>query len=177
MYRIIIALIASTILLTSCNNSGSKEKADTKVTLSQINKAEGELFGENVTTPNLEKAKELVGLYIAYANENPDDKESPNLLFKAADISMNLSSAKNTLALFNRILKEYPDFESVPTIMFLKGFVYEDQVHDYEMAAKCYIDFLEKYPESDFADDAKVSLDNLGKSPEDLIKEFEAKNN
>jgi TolA-binding protein len=59
--------------------------------------------------------------------------------------------------------------------MFLKAFVYEDQLHDLNKAKKYYEEFLEKYPDSDFADDARISLQNLGKSPEELIKEFEEK--
>ncbi len=177
MNKLIIILITSSFILLSCNNNNSNEQdTSSKVTIEQINNLEGELFGGDMTTPNLEKAKELVGLYIEYANTYPKDTVSADLLFKAADISMNLSSAKNTIALFNRILNEYPDYRNVSTVLFLKGFVYEDQVRDYEKAGKCYIDFLEKYPESDFADDAKVSIQNLGKSPEDLIREFESKN-
>jgi len=46
-----------------------------------------------------------------------------------------------------------------------------------ELRAKAFTyeaeEFLEKYPDSDFADDARISLQNLGKSPEELIKELE----
>jgi inosine/xanthosine triphosphate pyrophosphatase family protein len=33
--------------------------------------------------------------------------------------------------------------------------------------------FLQKYPDNDFADDARISIENLGKTPEELIKQFE----
>jgi len=153
-----------------------QSQEETAVTIENITELENELFGGEMATPDLAKAKQLVDMYIAYANQHPKSEESADLLFKAADISMNLGSAQNTIALFNRILMEYPDFENRSTVMFLKGFVYEDQVKDYEKAGRCYMEFLDNYPESDFADDAKVSLDNLGKSPEELIKEFESKN-
>lgn len=175
MYRLLIILFATSIFLFSCENSSSSDTG-TDVTLRDIENLEGELFGDEMATPDLKKAKSLVDMYIAYANQYPKDPNSANLLFKAADISMNLGTAQSTIALFNRILMEYPDFENRPTVMFLKGFVYEDQLQDYEKAARCYMDFLETYPESDFADDAKISLDNLGKTPEELIKEFESKN-
>lgn len=168
-------LIASTFLIISCTDS-KKQTSDKEVTIEEITAFEGELFGGEMTTPDLKKAKELVQMYISYANNNPTDEKSPDLLFKAADISMNLDSGTNTIALFNRIIKEYPNYKNVATVMFLKGFVYEDQLQDYQNAAKCYMEFLEKYPESDFADDAQVSLNNLGKTPEELIKEFEANN-
>lgn len=175
MNKLFFILITSTIFLISCNNN-QKQATGTDVTIEQINELEAELFGAEVTTPDLVKAKELVLMYIAYANNNPKDEKSPDLLFKAADISMNLGSGTNTIALFNRIIKEYPDYKNVSTVMFLKGFVYEDQLQDYKAAGDCYLEFLEKYPDSDFANDAQVSLTNLGKTPEELIKEFESKN-
>jgi hypothetical protein len=43
-------------------------------------------------------------------------------------------------------------------------------------AKETYEDFLKKFPDDkDYADDATMALKNLGKSPEDLIKEFEKK--
>lgn len=54
------------------------------------------------------------------------------------------------------------------------GFVYENDLNDLENAKQTYEAFLQKYPnDPDFADDAQMALKNLGKSPEELIKEFE----
>lgn len=47
---------------------------------------------------------------------------------------------------------------------------------DYKNAEKYYKLFLEKYPNNDFTDDAEISLKNLGKTPEQLIEEFEEMN-
>jgi outer membrane protein assembly factor BamD (BamD/ComL family) len=174
MYRIIIVLLVSSFLLQSCNNNSDDSEAI--VNIEDINNLEEELFGEMTTTPDMKKAKQLVRSYIIYADQNQDDSLAPELLFKASDISMNISDANATIAIFNRIINNYPNYKNIPTVMFLKGFVYEDQLNDYTNARKYYMEFLDKYPESDFADDALVSINNLGKSPEELIKEFEKKN-
>ncbi len=50
-------------------------------------------------------------------------------------------------------------------------------LRDLDECKKYYEEFLEKYPESDFADDAEMSLKNLGKTPEELIMEFEKNQN
>ncbi len=176
MYRILILLIISTFLFQSCTNNNAESNGEEVVTIRDINDLEEELFGEMTTTPDIEKAKQLLKMYIIYADQNQNDSLAPEFLFKASDISMNISDAKATIALFNRIMRNYPDYKNIPTIMFLKGFVYEDQLNDYANARKYYLEFLEKYPNSDFADDAVVSLNNLGKSPEELIKEFEKNN-
>ncbi len=177
MYKIVIVLFFSTFLLVSCNNTNNAVDSTKEVSIEHINSLEAELFNANMTTPNLEKAKQLADMYVAYADQNPNDSIAPDFLFKGADINMNISSPQTTIALFDNIISLYPGYKNIPTIMFLKGFVYEDQLNDYENARKCYEEFLEKYPDSDFADDALVSLNNLGKSPEELIKEFEKQNN
>lgn len=118
-------------------------------------------------------AVNLIGLYQKYATEYPEDSLAPVYLFRASDLSMNLQRPKETISLFNELLEKYPDYDKTPSVLFLKAFVYEDQMGDLENAKTYYEEFLDKYPDSDFADDAEMSLKNLGKSPEELILEFE----
>lgn len=172
MYKISISLIIATIMLYACESSEQKNT----LKISDINKVETELFSSTITAPDLVKAKQLADMYITYANENPDDTIAPDFIFKAADINMNLNNPNVTIGLFNNLIENYPKYKNISSAMFLKGFVYEDQLNDYANAKKCYLEFLELFPDSDFADDAVISLDNLGKSPEELIKEFEMKN-
>ena len=73
-------------------------------------------------------------------------------------------------------MTEYPDYEKASECLFMKGFIYDNNLQDYEMAKKIYLEFLEKYPDDEFADDAQASIDNLGKSLEEIIQEFEMKN-
>jgi len=174
MLRISTVLFISTILLISCNNTNNSNNT---VTLEQISSLEKELFSSENLSLDMAKAKHLAELYIEFAKTHPQDQLSPEFLYKASDIYMNLNYPKQALALYDNILTKYPSYKNNPTIMFLKGFVYDDQLKDYDNARVCYENFLEKYPESEFADDAIISLNNLGKSPEEMIKEFELKNN
>lgn len=171
----ILLLISATII--SCNNNKTVENEKTAVTLEQISNLEDQLFSSEASAPDVAKATKLATMYVDYANQNPNDSLAADYLFKASDISMNMNNPQNTVALFKHIMSKYPDYKNIPTIMFLTGFVYDDQLQDYESAKKYYNEFLAKYPESDFADDARISLQNLGKTPEELIKEFENINN
>lgn len=177
MFRIVLTVIISAIVFYSCESGSNKTNDDNNVTLDDINKLESELYGTNTGAPDMEKAKLLASHYVDYADLYPNDSNSVEFLFKASDIYMNTGDPKLTLTIFNKILSQYPDYRNIPIVMFLKGFVYEDQLHDYTNAKKYYLEFLDKYPDSDFADDAIVSINNLGKSPEELIKEFESKSN
>jgi len=130
---------------------------------------------ENATAPlNIEKAKELVNAYTDFAKKYPNDTNSVNFLFKAANISM-ISQPKLSVELFDQVIKDYPTFNKIAYCMFLKAFVYDDKLKNINKAREAYEVFLKKYPTNDFADDAKACLDNLGKTPEQLIHEFEAK--
>ncbi len=172
MLKNLVIIIAATVLMISCNSNTNSNDKD--ISIEKIAKLEGEIFGNSsMTIPDAAKAEELVDMYILYANQNPTDSIAPKLLYKAADISMNFRAPVRSISLLNRIINEYPNFENMPTAMFLKGFIYDDQLADYTNARKSYMDFLERFPDSEFADDAKLSLKNLGKTPEQLIKEFE----
>ena len=173
MFRIIVFVFVSAMILTSCQGSGEKSENKEVDLKTSIERMEDELFNSGQSRIDRQKALKLISLYSTYADINPDDELSPEYLFKASDISMNLNRPVQTIQLFNKILDSYPDHEKTPTALFLKAFVFEDQMKDYDKAREYYTMFLEKYPDNEFADDAEVSLKNLGKTPEELIREFE----
>lgn len=165
------------IVLGGCLNTEPKSETSAKeLSLEEsITLLEEELFDSTSLRLDNRKALELIRLYEEYATTYPESELAPEYLFNAADISMNMRRPNATIALFDRIIAEYPDYKRSASALFLKAFVYEDQLKDYENARTNYELFLVKYPLSEFADDAEVSLKNLGKSPEELIKEFEEK--
>lgn len=161
-------LMASVMILFSCSFNQGKKKSNIKV-------METKLFSDENKMIDPVKAGELMKAYISFADEFPDAKEAPEYLFKAGDLSMNLNIPQQAIQVFERIINKYPDYEKAPQCLFLKGYVYENEIGDLNTAKKIYEEFITKYPNDEFADDAAVSIKNLGKSPEELIKEFEAK--
>jgi tetratricopeptide (TPR) repeat protein len=164
------------VFATACDGPQKGEQKNDMSLNERIQLQEKKVFAPEQNKLQKQDALELVSLYEEYANENPADSLSPEYLFRASDISMNLGQAGRTISLFNRILSEYPDFKKAPTSLFLLAFVYEDQMKDFANAKKYYELYLAKYPDSEFADDAEISLKNLGKTPEELIREFESNN-
>ncbi len=156
------------IYATSCSSPQGKK-------MSAIMDMEKAIFSEENIMFDRAKANELINTYISFADEFPDAKETPEFLFKAGDMSMNLKMPQKAIQVFDRVLKNYPDYEKAAQCLFLKGYVYENEIGDLNAAKKIYEDFIAKYPNDEFADDAAVSIQNLGKSPEELIKEFEEK--
>lgn len=164
-------MMAIVIVGFSC--SGPQKGSSKNDLTDSIASMEDKLYNSQDVQVSKEEATNLIAMYKQFADEFPDDSLAPLYLFRASDLSMNLQRPKETIALFDALLENYPDYEKTPSVLFLKAFVYEDQLRDLDHARMYYEEFIEKYPDSDFADDAEMSLKNLGKTPEELILEFE----
>lgn len=162
----IAALAIVSMIMASCS-SPKQEQQD------HITGLEESLFSGEAGRINMNKANELILAYRSFAEDYPDDPLAPEYLFKAGDMAMNLNKPREAVQIFDRILNNYPDYEKIPQSLFLKGYIYENQLRDLTTAKKIYEEFLERFPEDEFADDAEMSIRNLGKSPEELIREFE----
>ncbi|PCH93292.1 MAG: hypothetical protein COB85_07320 [Bacteroidetes bacterium] len=162
-----IFAITIAFLLISCS---SKEGA-----VDTITQLESKLYSDNQTVFDRDVADNLVTNYRDYVASYPDDEKSPLYLFKAGEVSMGMESTDNALACYRQVYTDYPDFSKAATAMFLEGFVFETQSKALVKAQKSYREFMDKYPDHTLADDAKFSLKNLGKSDEEIIREFEEK--
>jgi outer membrane protein assembly factor BamD (BamD/ComL family) len=163
---LLIAGLAGFII--SC--SPSREKR-----IERISAMEKSLFAPDAYSFNQVKADSLVAMYVEFIAENPKDSLSASYLFKTANIVMNGGDGNKALGYFDQYIKDFPDGPKVSMCMFFKGFVYENMLGNLDKAREVYLQFIEKYPNDDFVDDAQMALMNLGKSPEMLIREFEAK--
>lgn len=159
-------LLSAVMLITACIDSLSRERK-------KIESLEKVLFEDTTGIIDQVKADELIRAYIDYADAHPGDTAAPAYIFKAGDLMMNLENPAQSIELFERITRDYPDFRKADVAFFLQAFIYENNLGNLAKAGELYRQFLMKYPQSDFADDAQACLQNLGKSPEDLIREFE----
>lgn len=164
----ILLLLVYFIVFTSCTKDPRKEQ------IKSIKKQESELYADQ--TIDRAKGLKMIDAYLNYSKQYPDDTLSAVYLFKAAEISMNLQLGSQSVFYFDKILTNYPNFYKLPECLFLKAFVFENQLGKIEKAGHFYNEFLIKYPNHILAKDAKASIEYLGKSPEELIKIFEEKN-
>lgn len=143
--------------------------------LNAIEKLEKELYSK----PELDKklAAQLIDTYVAYADLNKSDTNSAMYLFKAAELAMNTLAGSQSVLYFDKIINNFPSYSRAADCVFLKAFVYENQLGNLDEAKKYYNEFITKYPNHILVKDAKASLQFLGMSPEELIKHFETVNN
>ncbi len=128
---------------------------------------------ENDTTGNKYLLADLYVAYKTYGERFPNTAAAADYLFRAGEIAMNLNQSVDAIKLFEMVYNDYPDYEKHAYALFLKAFVIENQAMQYDEAKRLYTEFMEKFPDHPMADDAEYSIKNMGKSPEELIKEFE----
>ncbi len=178
MKKILFITCFFTLLFVGCKQHSGKKTNNTlkQETFSkEIKSLENELYNGKADVIDFSKANKLVDKYIRYSELFPNDSNTPEYLFKASDISMNLNHPGKTISIYNTLINKYPKYKNIPTCYFLKAFVYDDQLKKFDKAKELYKLYLKKYPKGEFAKDAKMALKYLGKSPEELIKTFEAK--
>lgn len=148
-----------------------------KVSVKEVKELESKVLAEGAK-PTKEEVIQLIDAYILFAEQNPDDVQSPDYLFRALDIAVgvNAEGPDKAIKIADVLIEKYPDFEMTPMAMYLKGFVYENIVGDLHNAEMTYRQFVEKYPESPMVEDVKATIENLGLSPEELIRKFEEAN-
>ena len=157
------------VVMVGCQNQGKK------VTEKDVKKAEEALFNEDMST-NKDAVPNAVATFSQYAEDNAGEANAPEYLFKAFEISVNTKQdAQQSIDLCNRLLTNYPEFDKNPVALFmLASFVYDEQMHDMDKARETYQRVVDQYPNSPFANDAKISITQLGMSPEELIRMFES---
>ena len=142
-------LIPAIALLVSCGPSQEK-------LLSEIDSLES-----SVTELALEidtvTARQLVDLYIQYADRFPDDSLAPVYLFKAGDVLQGICDYDASIQCLTRVIDKYDAFEELPLCYFFIGRVYE-QKEDFDAAANAYEDFLERYPDHFLAASTRTIL-------------------
>lgn len=166
---IFVMAVAIMFAMVGCQNQ------NTKTTEKDVKKAEEALFNSDMST-NPEAVPEAIATFCKYAEENSEAADAPEYLFKAIEISINTKQeAQQSIDLVNRLVTNYPEFDKDPVALFmLATFVYDEQMHDLDKARETYQQVVDNYPDSPFAADAAIAITQLGMTPEELIKMFEA---
>lgn len=165
--KILLFLFTALLFLNACKPANEKLSES-------ISQSERELFSDSSLVPDTAKATETISLYLSYVEQFPNDTASPDYLFRAADLSSKTNQVHAAVKLFGKLVKDYPSHRHVPVSIFLQGFIYENQAGEPMKAKPYYEEFLKKYPDHPMAADVAFSLENLGKTPEELIREFES---
>ena len=165
--NIIISIIIVSAVFTGCKPSRDKSALE-------IQNLEKELYSQQTFTFNKVKGDSLLKMFDDFITRFPDDSLSRVYLFKAANLAIAEGDGNKAITFLDQFIKKYPDHPKAPVCSFFKGYVYENILKNMDMAKENYLFYIEKYPNDAFVKDARMAVKNLGKTPEQMIKEFEA---
>ncbi len=161
---------ACCLLLTLASCTSEQQKLQ-----QSIDAKEKELYGDSTMVMDFAKAKDMIALYADFVKKYPENEKAEDYLFKAGEVSMGAMQSNVAIKYFEQYYEKYPKADKAPYSLFMQGFIYETQLNNTEKAKWCYEKFIRDFPTHKLAEDAKYSIANLGKSEEELIREFEAK--
>jgi TolA-binding protein len=127
------------------------------------------IFSDSTQRINYRRADAYLSSAALYALLLPDAAASPNVFYQAGEIARAVRNYELALRLYETLHERYPKHENAPKALFMQAFTYDDNLKQIDKAREAYERFLKQYPNDDFADDAQVLLDNLGKKDEEII--------
>jgi TolA-binding protein len=183
--RIFSSIVLLAFLLSSCgtpvNNDGktNADPAAKRDSMLKLIKGDEDRIAASAKNAMLspELASQAVNHYTLFAREFPKDSNAAMYMFKAADIYASaMHKYDQAIELLQKIISDHPGFRKMPVCYFELGVIYDDYLNDDAKAKEYYEDFLKKYPDHPLAPQVKSLISYLGKSNEELMKEFEKKN-
>ena len=108
----------------------------------------------------------------AAGSENAD--EAASYLYKAAEMYENSPADINkVLSLFDQIIEKHPNHKRAADALFKKGFVFNNVLQDTARARVAYEAFINQFPDHDLVEDAKIEVENLGLSAQELLEKIQ----
>ncbi len=134
-----------------------------------------EMLAKAEETHKMQDYKVALEQYAMLIDEHPSSPQAEAAAFATASIYHNeMHQPQQAVDAYNRYLSMYPDGPRAGISLFLTGWMYNNELRKLDSAAIAYKTFLAKYPDNEMAPSAQFELENLGKSPEDLIPDSSA---
>jgi outer membrane protein assembly factor BamD (BamD/ComL family) len=113
-----------------------------------------------------------IGHYEQVVENHPDHPLAESALFRIAELHNNGTRRfQEAIATYRRFLSAFPESPQAPVSLFMVAFLYNNELHDLNNAGAAYREFLSRYPNHELAPSASGELENLGKSPEQIIEQ------
>jgi len=164
MKKYINLLLIALISLTACSKK-------------EYNGSDREVFEEGTKLFKEQKFPMAVIQYEKITKDFPKSDYYPKSLMELgtiynAKLITTLSKEDNlhkAVYYFKKVYNEFPVSTHAEQAVFLTGFIYANEFKNLDSARITYNLFLEKFPNSQFAASVKAELQNLGKSPDQVI--------
>jgi hypothetical protein len=176
MKNILVGLaVLSTVTFTSCGDGGTGEKADSlkpgeltkQQLLDSIHNEENRLGMIPPENYNAQLAMTALRCYIEFANRFPEDTATAEYLFRAADISQGLGDYQKQVEFLETIIEKHTGYRNYAAACFSAAMTYDQYLENIDFGAdratQLYQFVIDKYPDSPYADNARVLIQFVGK--------------
>lgn len=103
-------------------------------------------------------------------NNHPESMLAESALFSIAAIEHNnLQDFKAAVDGYKLYMQKFPQGKKASVAMFLTAFLYNNELKNLDSAKVFYERFLSTYPNDEMAPSARFELNNLGKSPDEIL--------
>ncbi len=120
------------------------------------------------------KNTEALALYEQVAKDFADSPEAPQAMFRCALIYVNeQQDPVKAATTYELIATKYPESEWGHKGLFAAAYTYANEINNLERAREAYQKYLKEYPDSSMAETARFELENLGRSPEELLQSLQ----
>lgn len=163
----LISIIVISLIFFGCNSKSPQE-----------------YFSEAGINIENKEYKEAVTKLEYIVKEFPESSEAPQSLMKLALIYQGRSfeniradsSFMKSAYYYGEVFNKYPNSKAAPKALFMSGFIYANELHNFTEAKKIYEKFLETYPNDELVSSAKEEINNLGVPAEKIIEKKTVKN-
>lgn len=160
--------LLSLIILLMLFSIGCQDKPDVQAEIASL---EAQL----TSNPSQETLEKLVSLY-TQAAEAASGADRITYLWKTGETARAVQDFQTAEKCFVEIYEQHSDSPEASKALFLHAFMADEDQEAFDKAKTLYETFIEKYPDSDFADDARFLLEHLGKSDEEMLQILSQKN-
>jgi outer membrane protein assembly factor BamD (BamD/ComL family) len=182
LFKVLVLSILYLLLIVDCSKPKSEQElfkqADKALAEGKFNdaiKAYKDIIRFFPKSPESGKAQFLMGItYLDKLNDSTNTegsfkkllKDYPDFdlerkLYDQAQDAQSNNRSELAIKIYEQILTLFPQSPNDYKAQFLIGFVYSEQLEDHQKAKEAYRKVVEKYPNSDLADDAEFMMKTL----------------
>ncbi|MGB0862958.1 MAG: tetratricopeptide repeat protein [Saprospiraceae bacterium] len=164
----------SIVIFTACQSKTKAPKVDEAALNAKITLYEAKIRDTTIA-PNLNRSAypELAQAYLNHVEAFPKQEEAAKKLYDAGGLFMSVGDAEKAIAAWQKVLDDYSSSKWSKNALIEQAFINENILQDLEKAKALYEQFIKKYPNDELTDDAQFSLQNLGKSPDEVLKSLQ----
>ncbi len=174
---IVYCLLFIVYCFSSCSSGTKKETNERAAMISSIDSLGKKMFDKQTMQFDKNLAFKGISSYDEFVKKFPNDSLSAEYLFRKADLQRGVGDNRGAIITLGDICKKYSTYKNNPECIFFQGYYYQEFFNDTTSAKYYYNELISKYPTNGFVDDAKALMGMFGKSEEQIIKEFEQKQN